>query len=570
MLKEKVYFLANDKTLYNDFYNSLRNNFNEFSFYLEEKKLTQNISDLLLDDKFENNNLFILFIEYPYLSYISDFLSKNINESNYIVVGFYNKNISMSPIINNIFDLINTNSMEFDNDFFFSKLNNEVINKNRISLLEFEVKQYYEIGKSLSTEKDTFKLLDMIIDSSMELTSSDAGTIYLVLDKNTKSLSYINHDSYDDKLLNFAIAKNKSIDINLEATTSKLTKESIFGYSVITGKSLKIDDAYNICSDLSYKHNQKFDLKTGYITKSILSIPMKDNNNNVIGVIQLINKKKNKNIKIDYSSESCINNIIPYHYSDELIMNSLASQAAVALSNNLLYNDMQSLLIDYKEQNKHLSLISRKLLKAHEDERRRIAREIHDGAAQSCSNSSIRLEICKKLFKSNNYDKFEHELDVLGNSIKDTLKEIRTIIYDLKPSYLEDGLISSVKNHIDIFKETTGLNIDFNHSGNDDLVEYYLTSTLYRIIQESLSNINKHAFASKVNISIHITNKNISLIISDNGKGFDINKIEKGNKSLQGGFGLEGITERVHLVKGDIILQSEIGNGTKINIEIPL
>lgn len=567
MLKEKVYFLANDKSLYNDFYNSLKNNFEQVNFYFEKKKLTQNISDLLLSDKFENNNLFILFIEYPYLLYISDFLSKNINESNYIVVGFYHQNIS---IYSNIFEFINTNSKEFDKDFFFNKLNNEVINKNRISLLQFEVKQYYEIGKSLSTEKDTFKLLDMIIDSSMELTSSDAGTIYLVIDENTNSLSSLSQDSYDGKILKFAIAKNKSIEINLEATTSKLTKESIFGYSVITGKSLKIDDAYNISPDLSYRHNQNFDYKTGYITKSILSIPMKDNNNNVIGVIQLINKKKNKNTKINFSNEDSINNIIPYHHSDELIMNSLASQAAVALSNNLLYNDMQSLLIDYKEQNKHLSLISRKLLKAHEDERRRIAREIHDGAAQNCSNSSIRLEICKKLFKSDNYDKLEHELGVLGNSIKDTLKEIRTIIYDLKPSYLEDGLISSVKNHIAIFKETTGLNIDFNHSGNDDLVEYYLTSTLYRIIQESLSNINKHAFASEVNISINITNKNISLIISDNGKGFDINKIDNGKKSLKGGFGLEGIKERVHLVKGDIKIQSEIGNGTKIIIEIPL
>ncbi|MTI68412.1 MAG: GAF domain-containing sensor histidine kinase [Firmicutes bacterium] len=565
---EKIYVLSESKESYNKFFNLINKHYNNSSFNSDCDELMKNIeSQTSNHPSYENLN--ILFIEYPYMDKVKDCI-ENIDSSNYIVISFFTKKPSNIHKYKNLFKFINVSNKANVYQFFFNKLKQEIINKKKILFLQSEVKEFYEIGKSLSSERDTMKLLNMIINSSMKLTNSDGGTIYLVIDKFTKSWSSIKDSNYEDKLLKFEIAKNNSMDINLETSTTSITKESIFGHTVITGKSLKIDDVYNIDKNLSYKHNKKFDMLTGYKTKSMLSIPMKDNENNVTGVIQLINKKTSYNEKIDYSSISSFKKIISYDDHDESIMNSLASQAAVILDNNILYKDMQNLLNRYKEQNEHLSFLSKKLLKSNEDERKRIAREIHDGPAQYSSNSLLRLELIKKYFEKENYDKYKIELNNLEESLRETLKETRTIIYDLKPSYLENGLISSIKTYLNKFIDRTNLDVQFDVTGDDSYIEYYMTSALFRITQEALSNIDKHAAAKSIKISFNITNKKIILKILDDGKGFDISKLNNKKPSLKGGFGLEGIKERVDILKGSINIDSEINKGTEIKINIPL
>jgi signal transduction histidine kinase len=438
-------------------------------------------------------------------------------------------------------------------------------------LVEEEVANFYEIGKSLSSEKDTMKLFEMIIDSSIALTASDAGTIYLIVDKEKGNWSCIQNNSYEDKLLKFVIAKNTSIPVKLESSISPITPDSIFGYTVISGHSLKINDAYDIGNDVCYQHNHSYDIATGYKTKSILSIPMKDHNNNTMGVIQLINKKKSKDKKIDYTDPNALETVIPYDYQDDLIMNSLAGQAAVALENNMLYRDMNNLLEEYKQQNNQLIYLSKKILKAHEDERKRIAREIHDGPAQSVANLTLKSEICKKYLQRKDYLTLANELDTLSINARSSVKEIRSIIYDLKPSYLEEGLIYSLKNRLDVFEENTGIVVTFNSSGDDSKIEYYLTSTIYHIVQESLNNIQKHAHAQNVNIKLSILESQIIFSIVDDGRGFDTSKsVNKNNPRIEGGFGLEGMYERVELIRGNISINSKLGKGTQITVKVPL
>ena len=420
------------------------------------------------------------------------------------------------------------------------------------------LKEFYDIGKSLSSEKDTLRLFEKIINSSLRLTGADAGTIYLVVDKKDGSWSYVKNGSSRGKLLKFVITRNNSMDVHLEDFTSTISNKSIFGFSVISGKSLIIDDAYAISPDVEYRHNRSFDENSGYKTISVLTIPMKNHDNNVTGVIQLINKKK-------------ADKILSFNSMDELIMNSLAGQAAVALENNLLYRDMQLLLHDYKQQNNHLVLLSRKILKADEEERKRIAREIHDGPAQSAVNLSFKLEICKRYLADSRLEELSDELNNFGGLVHSTVNEIRTIIYDLKPSNLENGLISAIGSHIEAFSQNTGLNTDFKHSGKDSGVEYYLTSTIYRMLQEALSNVNKHADAQNVAINLTISEDSILLSISDDGRGFDPEglKTRKFDK-LKGGFGLEGIRERIELVRGVMKIDSAPGKGTILTLKIPL
>ena len=440
-----------------------------------------------------------------------------------------------------------------------------------ILMLDEMLKEFYDIGKSLSSEKDTLKLFEKIINSSLKLTSADAGTIYIVIDRKTSEWSHIKNGSTRGNLLKFVISRNTSMNVNLQDYTAPISKKSISGFTVISGKSLRIDDAYKICDEVEYRHDHTFDNNTGYRTKSILSIPMKNHDNDITGVIQLINKKHSWKDAIDYDKNDAADGILPFNDTDELIMNSLAGQAAVALENNQLYRDMQGLLKVYREQNSHLIYLSKNIMKAHEEERKRIAREIHDGPAQSAVNLSFKLEICKRYLSDGKMDDLVSEINNFSDSIHSTVKEIRTIIYDLKPSCLEDGLISAVQRYIETFSTSGSINIDFTYSGNDSAIEYYLTSTIYRIVQEALSNVRKHAEADNINIELVITNTRITLDIIDDGKGFVVEELKTRKfDRLKGGFGLEGIRERVELIRGDMTIQSTPGQGTALHLDIPL
>lgn len=433
------------------------------------------------------------------------------------------------------------------------------------------LKEFYDIGKSLSSEKDTLKLFEKIIGISLKLTSADAGTIYIVVDRKTGQWSHIKNGSTHGKSLKFVIARNTSMNVNLQDYIAPISKKSIFGFTLISGKSLRIDDVYEIGDEAEYRHNHTFDKNTGYRTKSILSIPMMNHDNDITGVIQLINKKQSWDTAIDYKKADAADTILAFNDTDELIMNSLAGQAAVALENNQLYRDMKDLLKVYKQQNSHLVYLSKNIMKAHEEERKRIAREIHDGPAQSAVNLSFKLEICKRYLSDGKLDTLLTEMNNFNDAIHSTVKEIRTIIYDLKPSYLEDGLITAIQKHIEAFSSSTGINIDFTFSGNDSAVEYYMTSTIYRMVQEALSNVKKHAEAENIKIELSISNAKIDLKVSDDGKGFLVEELKTRKfDRLKGGFGIEGIRERVELVRGDVSIQSTPGQGTTLYINIPL
>lgn len=438
-------------------------------------------------------------------------------------------------------------------------------------MLDDMFKEFYGIGKSLSSEKDTLKLFEKIVNSSIRLTSADAGTIYIVVDKKNGDWSHVKNGSTLGKLLKFVIARNMSMEVNLQDFTAPISKKSISGFTVISGKSLRINDAYKIGNEVKYRHDHSFDNSTGYRTKSILSIPMKNHDNDITGVIQLINKKQAWDTAINYRKENAADEILPFNDTDELIMNSLAGQAAVALENSQLYKDMQGLLRVYKQQNSQLLYLSKNIMKAHEEERKRIAREIHDGPAQSAVNLSFKLEICKRYLSDGKMDNLVSEMNNLGESIHSIVKEIRTIIYDLKPSFLEDGLISAVQRHIEAFSTSNNINFDFTFSGNDSEIEYYMTSTIYRIVQEALSNVKKHAEADNIRIELAITNSRITLDVVDDGKGFVVEELKTRKfDRLKGGFGIQGIRERVELVRGSMTIQSIPGKGTSLHIDIPV
>ncbi|WMM26855.1 sensor histidine kinase [Tissierella sp. MB52-C2] len=211
-----------------------------------------------------------------------------------------------------------------------------------------------------------------------------------------------------------------------------------------------------------------------------------------------------------------------------------------------------------------------KIIEAQEEERQKVARDIHDGPAQSLANVIVKAELCEKLLDMNQ-ERAKDELNNLKGIIRLTLKEVRRIIYDLRPMSLDDlGLIPTLERYISIFQEETEIKVAFKPYGKFDDLDSAVQVAIFRIIQEALSNIQKHSQAQSATIIIEKTLNKINLLIIDNGVGFNPDDYKKGCNSISSGFGLMSIRERVELLNGKFNITSSSNVGTKISLSMPL
>jgi HD-GYP domain-containing protein (c-di-GMP phosphodiesterase class II) len=203
--------------------------------------------------------------------------------------------------------------------------------EKRILLAENHIQELQNIGIALSTEKDIDLLLQTIVRLCMDVTRSDAGAIYLV-EKDMEG---------EGQHLRFVLNQNDSLHIDSVPFTIPWNKKSLAGYVAITKQILNIADSYEIPEECEYSHSKKFDREYYYRTKSILTLPMMDHKDVLLGVIQLINKKTGYH-KLR-KEEDFDKYVVPYNEIDEKFAYSLASQAAVSLENVILYKNIQDL-----------------------------------------------------------------------------------------------------------------------------------------------------------------------------------------------------------------------------------
>ncbi|SDK22258.1 sensor histidine kinase [Natronincola ferrireducens] len=226
--------------------------------------------------------------------------------------------------------------------------------------------------------------------------------------------------------------------------------------------------------------------------------------------------------------------------------------------------DIHNTLEDIKQRH----ILGRKIIHAQEEERRRVARDIHDGPAQSLANLVIKAEVCEKLMGVD-IDKSKEEIQELKKCIRESIKDIRKIIYNLRPMSLDDvGLVPTLQRYIEKFQAETSISIDFIILSQVALEDSVKSLSIFRIIQEALNNVRKHARAHTVKIRIEMNTKNICINIIDDGIGFDVEKA-KLQQGEYDSFGLLNMKERVDLLNGDLQIKSEINEGTKITVNIP-
>ncbi|HVD05677.1 MAG TPA: GAF domain-containing protein, partial [Gemmatimonadaceae bacterium] len=208
------------------------------------------------------------------------------------------------------------------------------------SAREQEKERYHElteltrVGVALSTERDLVTLLDMILSQARRLTNSDAGSVYLV---------ERGANGGPPTGLRFKLAQNYSLpNLPLHEFTVPVDHTSLSGYTAATGETLVIPDVYLLPDDLSYKQNRSFDEKFGYRTKSMLVIPMKTHRDEIVGVLQLLNRKRSSDTRLN-APDKVQWEVISYDRRSVELVTALASQAAVAIENSLLYEDIEKL-----------------------------------------------------------------------------------------------------------------------------------------------------------------------------------------------------------------------------------
>jgi HD-GYP domain-containing protein (c-di-GMP phosphodiesterase class II) len=197
---------------------------------------------------------------------------------------------------------------------------------------EKENSELLQVGIALSAERDNNKLLDYILRQLRQIARADAGTLYLLE----------REEASGEQKLRFKITQNDSNPRDYSEFVMPLSKKTVSGYVASTGTILNIPDAYNIEADKEYGFNIAYDQSTGYRSKSMLTVPMQDHKGEILGVVQLINRKGDVSLRLK-TPEDVERFVIPFSHDIEPVVLSLASQAAVSLENNLLYEEIETL-----------------------------------------------------------------------------------------------------------------------------------------------------------------------------------------------------------------------------------
>jgi PAS domain S-box-containing protein len=219
-----------------------------------------------------------------------------------------------------------------------------------------------------------------------------------------------------------------------------------------------------------------------------------------------------------------------------------------------------------RQHRQDLRRLTDKLFQSQEEERRRIARELHDEAGQSLTAVKLGLDRLEENHANGN-DHLRDEIDEIRQMIKRTSSEIRGLSYRLHPTLLIDlGLEPALNRYFNDIERHSGLGIDFSMVGFDQRLPVDMETVLYRFSQEALTNTLKHAKAKRFRLSIIKSYPRIIFLAEDDGIGFDTQIINKDQRSL----GLLGMRERASLLGGSFYLRSLPAEGTRIRIEIPI
>ncbi len=209
-----------------------------------------------------------------------------------------------------------------------------------------------------------------------------------------------------------------------------------------------------------------------------------------------------------------------------------------------------------------------RVIEAQERERQLLVEMMHDGPAQQLTNLILQAEICERLFDKDT-NRTREELTNLRKAVTGTFQEVRGIMFDLRPMMLDDlGLVPTLKKYIEGFQEKSGLPVNLSITGQERRLESHTEATIFRVIQELVKNARDHAHCTSIEVSLDIDEAWVRTSVEDNGTGFDVDEVMQAVEQYKT-IGLATLRERVEMLGGQLDIDSGVGRGTKVSLEIP-
>ncbi|MEP7290157.1 MAG: sensor histidine kinase [Chloroflexota bacterium] len=213
-----------------------------------------------------------------------------------------------------------------------------------------------------------------------------------------------------------------------------------------------------------------------------------------------------------------------------------------------------------------------RIIQAQEEERQRLARQMHDGPAQSLTNFILQAEICQRLFDRSPARAAE-ELDNLKTVATVTFQKVRDFIFDLRPMMLDDlGVVPTVRRYVDSFREKNDIEIKLDIFGDERRLATHREVMIFRGIQELLALARDYANPSEIAIRLDIGNTVVKISVQDDGRGFDVEAALSGEEGYQDPRAQSMVTlkEKFELVRGTVSIVSSEADGTSVRMELPI
>lgn len=231
---------------------------------------------------------------------------------------------------------------------------------------------------------------------------------------------------------------------------------------------------------------------------------------------------------------------------------------------------------DKEEIEKHLreyqalyGLYMREIQHAIAEERTRIALDIHDGLVQTLVGLNYKLDLCSELIQKDPAQSRPLVLET-RDLLKVAIEEARQVVFNLRPLHFDRmELLPAIRNYLKTYSTRYQIETDFKVRGDEQRIPARVKIFLFRIIQEALSNVQKHARATRIGVDLTIGKSDLRTTLSDNGRGFDLEEVSS-HPEKWASFGLKGIMERARLLGGTAVIDTKVGQGTKIVLRVPL
>ncbi|MDD4859308.1 MAG: GAF domain-containing protein [Dehalococcoidales bacterium] len=378
------------------------------------------------------------------------------------------------------------------------------------------------ISTTVSQSLDLDMVLSSALTKTLEIMNRNTGGI-LLWDEEKRALCYRVHHGLSPGYVQ---------------SVCYLPGEGIAGRVAASGKPILVEDASND-PRVAYA-----DLMDSEGLKAFASVPLRAKGK-ILGVLNIASHSPRR-----FSRE------------DIQLLEGIAAQVAIAVENARLHREVQ-----HKDEIRGELL--REIFSIQEEERKRIARELHDETAQSLASLAASLEAVTSMVPAGK-TMLKTQLNRLQKLSISALDEIHKLIYELRPSLLDDlGLVAAVRWLADNNLGSTGVAVNFRTAGRARRLPPKLETTLFRVVQEAINNIARHAGAKNAEIALTFRKGSIEVRIKDDGAGFDVEEAIS-SRDRPRGLGLLGMRERVEIFNGSFNIRSNLKGGTEINVKIPV